>query len=200
MGHPMHSLQDVSMYLNGTICLWDGKPVYVDVDNGEGGKIMIHYLGDRKKRELVEYTDDRFDYRSVQLGYLQYENRAFYLERLPVRKTKQAVAHENTGGRSPCGRNIGISDILFSSAMNNCVLGEHMTEEEAIRGLMGGKYKSAAVSRNVAIQKEEDGTFTLWHKNIKVGKKSHNEQYFTLLSGNHSSFMKRFLEKKVCIL
>jgi hypothetical protein len=199
VGHPMHSIQDVALYLDGTLCLWDGKPVYVDVGGGTGGKIWVHYCGNRGVKDLVEYTDPRFDYRSLQLGYMQVEHRAYYVERLPWRKTKQGVAYENTFGRSPCGNQIHVGDYLMTAAMRDCVLGQHMTEEEAVRGLMGTKYKSAAVSRNVAIQKESDGKFSLWHKNIKVGQRNHNEQAFTLLSGQHSSFMKRFLEKKVCL-
>jgi hypothetical protein len=198
MGHPMHSIGDVAMYLDGTVCLWDGHPVYVDVGGGTNGKIIIYYIGSNKK-DMVEYTDDRFDYRSVQLGYMQYGSRAFYVERLPLRKTKQAVSQENVQCRAPCGHQLSISEAILAEGMRNCVLGQHMTEADAIRGLMGGKFKSAAVARNLAIQKEPEGHFTLWHKNIMVAKRNHNEQYFTLLNGEHSSFMKRFLEKKVCI-
>lgn len=198
MAKAMHNINDVQMYLDGTLCMYKGLPVYVDVGHGDGKKIMVRYVG-TDKNELIDYTSDYFDYRSLELGYLQYNASAYYFERSPARKTKQGIAYENSMGTSPAGGRIGVHDVAMTTAMRDCILGKHMTEDEALRGLLGGMYKSAAVSRNIALQVEEGSKISLWHKNHKVGEKNYNDQFFTLINGNHASFMKRFLEKKVCI-
>ena len=197
MGRKMFSAHDVSMYLDGTVCIWKGSPVYVlSVVSGTDFVDVIHLSN--KKKEKVDYTKDDFDYSSAPLGYVNYHGAVFYLERMPFRKTKQGIHYENTTCIRLDGRHAHIDDILTCASLAKTITGEYPSEQEAFSSLNNENVKSIAIDRHIAIEKAEQ-VYNLYYRNNKVASKNYNEVNFTLITSQHSSFMKKILARKVCI-
>lgn len=198
MGRKMYSAHDVSMYLDHTVCTWKGSPVLVYAGPGGDNKTVaaIHLIS--RKEEDVDYTKDDFDYSAAPLGYVNWKKEAVYLERMPVRKTKQGIHPENTVACRINGEPVYSDAIMQSTELGKTIIGEYPSEKEALSKLNDGAASSVAIDRHIAIQKEGQ-TYNLYYRNNLVGSKKYNEVNFLLKTAQHSSFMKKILGRKVCI-
>lgn len=174
MGKEYYSKEDAAMRLHGTICMYDGSPVYVDATSPgstDPGKVFIYHLGDAiklgKGYKVVDYRDDKFVYKSPPLGYMFYENKARYVSRIPDRKQRQGLSVDVVRVNPYPEYN----DSHFTSqAMSDCILGKYHTLTQA-ESLVNNGVHSVPISRRLAIVRERRGVTALAFRGRTIGYK-----------------------------
>jgi hypothetical protein len=199
MAEAFYSHGDVVMYLDGCVCLWKGKPVFISCSDT---KVKGHTLGNFSECVDIDINSDDFDYKGVKLGYVNYGKQALYVARLPWRKTKAGVHYENTACYTVQGTISNIVDLIQAKEFGEMVEGIYPSEHEALQRLVTNPYtKSVAISRNIAIARDQDNSnkYRLYYKNELVATKYFNDTHFTLIGGGGASMVKKILARNVCL-
>lgn len=166
MGAPFATPEDVSRRLHHTVCLWKGEPVSVTYRHPN---VTITHLNPKTygHAEVVDYTSDDFDYKTMPLGYMNYNVGAYYLTRMPERRSNQGLNERCVDIVSHSQNFIG-GEIIFTEAMYDCVMGKYPKLEKAIKDISGPRpaRESVAISRHVAIgrMRDRDRTFALYYR------------------------------------
>ena len=189
MGKPFHSAEDKRMKLQGSICLWKGKPFMVLAEL-PGNEVELYRLGDGT-RTKVDYTSEDFDYRSVPLGYIDYGKSAYYLTRMPHRQNKAGVSMETI---SVLGRGMHPENVFNTKAMEQCVLGEYTSFERACDEVEQGKSFSRAFHRRMAVV-GESRHIAVHYRGRLVGYKVKKGYEVQLVPSGDYSYINNILRK-----
>lgn len=165
--------QDYEARLNDGIILYRGSPHRVVTD----GRV-INLLDPTTGRTVVrgiDPADNDLDISSPTLGYINAPSYAYYLERIPSRRYKQSLdarAIRETrltiqGLNSDNGD--GYSEFLYSEYFVDSYKVGYPSFTEARKMLDNGDRKSVAVSRDVAMVKDELDIIKLYYKLELVG-------------------------------
>jgi hypothetical protein len=100
-----------------------------------------------RKAKIVDYREPEFDYRAFPLGYMNYNNNAHYLVRIPYRIQKQGLCRHAIN----CDPHIGGSDWYTSAGMRDTILNVYPKLAEALVQIEDGEARSVAVHRTFAI-------------------------------------------------
>lgn len=193
MALPYIRREDIHMRLNTTICMYEEEPYYVSTDDGrsDGNNITIYKLdGLFRPTKTIDHRDDKFSDRSVPLGYMQYEDKAHYLSRMPQRMQNQAVTRASIVGMPQ-----GLGARWFTSkAMRSCILGEHKTFKQAWKMIENGEFSSVPIHRYVAL-KLGRRDMELHYKGRLVAQWNENLDYWEYLKSDDRSFIQRAIER-----
>lgn len=177
---------DVYMRLHHTYCMYDGKPVFVNVNVGYTiGEVIIYPPGDLSatKAKVVNITDDKFKFVFPELGYFNYKNRAVYLVRRPDRNQRQGldlatctviVHNQNDSGLPP-----SVSAILSSENFIPNLEGIYPSLQEALK-LLKEDAQSVAISKRVAIGYIGRNLLGLFYDSRLIGTYNRKREVFSI--------------------
>lgn len=101
--------RDLQQRLDGTICRYKGKAVYVRC-GGDVGTLSLWYLPSSRRNnasENIKADDPYFDISTPSLGYFQaHKDRVAYASRRPMRLYKQGISPDNLMVRGIDGKNL----------------------------------------------------------------------------------------------
>lgn len=152
--------RDANQYLSGTVCYWDGNPIYVDHVDGAFNAIGYNLpMKARGENPLIraDVRDRRFNCREFNLGYvnLQSYGQAFYMSRVPHRGVQQGLCDANVmfEGRpkDPAKPPPRLRNILTDPGFAAMLRGTYPTPAEAADQL--GKSHSVAFSAELCVKK-----------------------------------------------
>jgi hypothetical protein len=200
MGRAFLSMDDVRMRLHKTVCMYKGEPVYVNVDDiGTDHKVRICPLvatpnASLEKYKLVDYREDAFDYRFMELGYLNYKGNCWFLSRNPERKNHQGLKYDCVSA-SPGDLNDHYSYInwFFSAGMNDTILGKYPKLSEALDKLRDDA-KGVAVHRDFAVRWIDTNNIGMFYREQLISIKEDVTDKFNLIPKRSTSYIQRFLE------
>jgi len=200
MAKPYFAREDAIRRLHDTICMYYGLPYYVNMeDAGDPYKVRIYplsyFYGEQRSKEkckIVDYTDEKFDYKQFPLGY-GYSKRhgGLYFSRIPDRKQQQGLSYSTLriDGRTAQG-----TSGMLSETMENCILGKYPTLAVAIDLAKSGT-AIAPFHRRMAIASIDRGLTVLKYRLRTVatfdGKKS-----FKLLDNRDKEFLRNVISKE----
>lgn len=186
--------QDAMMRLNDTICLYEGEPVYVVMSGNDQTEAVIRfYDGTSRRSKVINYTDDKFTYHPIRLGYMNIGKNTFYLTRSPVRRQKQGLSQDNIVNQS----NTRISSRWFpSKGLTHCIQGKYPSLKDALKLLNDRKTKGVAVDRDIALKLADTSTITIYFKERTVGLFDLQKRSVSWSENEMTSIIFRILERK----
>lgn len=184
---------DNNLRLSRTIIRLGEEPILVN-KFAEDGTLTYQYLKDgENRREKLKDIKEPFNLEPVPLGYCNYKGSlAFYISRLPVRRSKQGTCDENTYVEGGAAR---LSLIEFSD-VRNMILGRYPKFEEVLKRLTKRKDEPSTVafSRRFALSAWDGKRLALMYKNRVVGSVSY-EGEIELADAN--TYLSELLEKSI---
>jgi len=163
---------DYQARLHGGVILWDNVPHIIQVDGSD-----LHIL-DLTSQDYVARRinphDDRLDIGSIELGYINTEQGAYYLSRMPARQFQQSITRKSIveyflsiRGIEATGR--GRSEWLYTKAFRESYTKKYPSFNRAVELIQTEGRSSVALSRDVAITVDDLGTVKVFHKLEPVG-------------------------------
>lgn len=201
MGRAFLSMDDVRMRLHKTVCMYKGEPVYVNVDDiGQDHKVRVCPLAavanaSIDKYKLVDYREDAFDYRFIELGYFNYKNDCWFLSRNPERKNHQGLRYDCISA-SPNDLSEYHSYIqwFFSPSMHDTIMGKYPKLSEALDKLRHEDAKGVAVHRDFAVKWIDNNNIGMFYRDQLISIKDDVTDKFNLIPKRATSYIQRFLE------
>lgn len=180
---PKYLSQDLRQRLEGGIIFYNGLPHYVTQARADSSRpLHLVPITDMNGDSFsVSLDDDLLDVSSPKLGYVNHRNNAYYLSRIPARRYKQSLCLNSLEIFSPsqnmsvynAGTGAGNSnlarDILFGLSTHHMFTDSYPSSKGAIKLLQSGSVNSVALSRNVAVTRNDFGVCHVWYKNQNVG-------------------------------
>lgn len=185
------SQEEARFRLANTVVEYDGEAVYVSsVENHDDGVLRVKIVnmpldaavagGGKAQRKLINSPKFR-RFQTVKMGWCNhFENgmtQASFVERTPVRRSKQGLSAEayaaslphpnRDGGRGLMRSSLSFNQAIHSVAFCEMVRGEYPTYEDTIKMLVNNS--SIAVSHDFLIQRSGEGLLRLWYKKDIVG-------------------------------
>lgn len=195
MGLAYYSNNDAHSKLHRTIIMYDGKPYYCQ-DSGNGIHFMLWGLREDpnnvtldKIDMTVPYTDPKFDYLDIKIGYINNERNCAYLTRNPTRKIRQALGLDDINWGNISSRT------FYSKRMEECILGQHMTAQEALDSVLRSQRDGAAFHREFAVVRD-GSSVQLHHRGDVVGYKTNRKNYdlrFNLVDVGYGALLQKRL-------
>lgn len=148
MAREYHSFEMTYRYLHGSVCLYDGEPIYVTTDRKIYPKINLYKIDALNKIwKKIEVSDPLFDDRSPNLGYMNFEDNAHYLRRMPVREQNQGLRIFNVVATPAIQL-----DWFPSMNLYNCIKNIYPSYSEALDRTIKAGQEGCAFHRHVAIR------------------------------------------------
>lgn len=200
MGRAFLSMDDVRLRLHKTVCMYKGEPVYVNVDDiGTDHKVRVCPLvavanASLDKYKLVDYREDAFDYKYMELGYMNYKNNTWFLARNPERKNHQGLKYDCIHSTPYIGDEHSYINWFFSSAMHDCIMGKYPTLTEALDKLRNEDAKGVAVHRDFAVKWIDNNNIGMFYREQLISIKDDVTDKFNLIPKRSTSYIQRFLE------
>lgn len=161
--------QDFAQRLHGTICRYKDTPYKMHVD---GNKIHLIDMRNGNVGERIDARDKNLDVSSVPLGYMNWDNMAVYVKRLPTREIyRQGVCERNTRiDMLGTQKNINGNATIFSNSGYKMITDDYPNLRECLRDLRAMKgLRSVACSRFIALSINEIGVINVYFRNDLVG-------------------------------
>ena len=154
---------DLHLRLDRSICLYEGVPYFVVTEGVTGNDIKLYKLEGQLSRKpiTVDHTSNKFEDRSVPLGYYQSGETAHYLQRIASRTQNQGLRQNNITALPDLPRRE--YDWFTSKNMENCILGKYTTIVDALEKIANG-CTSVAIHRHVAIGLVDRKRIALYYK------------------------------------
>jgi hypothetical protein len=94
---PYDMVDQADMRLRNTVILVHDKPVEVLSCKKAGKSVMLQftYLPKRTVVDEIDVTDEAVNMRDLKLGYVNFDNEALYLTRIPARQQQQGLSGRN---------------------------------------------------------------------------------------------------------
>lgn len=162
---------DVRSRLHGTIIRYKNIPYYCAV--GEGNVLHLSDLSTGNLIATVDHDDVDIDISSIPLGFVNLDNPNYkicvYLKREPYRKYKQGVCLEAlTQTVLSSSKGIIGPDRLRCNGLVKTVEGKFPSLSQAIDLITKGGWTSVAISRNIAIFRQ-DSILKIYFDEKEVG-------------------------------
>lgn len=184
--------EDMTRYLDRSICRYDGLPVYVSCSQ-KFPMISIYKLDGRLGLAwmVIDHKDEKFCDRQPPLGYINWERNAFYLQNMPIRN-QRAGLRANTIIALGAGYT---GNSFTSTAMENCILGVHPKIGAAWQQLREAGFQGVAIHRNLAICSVSSRNHGLHYKGRLVALWSNPAERWEYLQGPDTSHLERIISK-----
>jgi hypothetical protein len=170
----------------------------------EGGtdqyKVLIYPLSyfynigsEKGKYRIVDYTDEKFDYKQFPLGYgYSKKQGGVYFSRIPDRKQQQGLSYQTL--RVNGAANQG-SSFMLSQAMENCILGKYPTLPEALKSVESGSSTIVPFHRRMAVSQIDRGLIALKYRLRSVAILN-DKKSFRLLDNRDKEFLRNVISKE----
>lgn len=187
---------DIAMRLEGTFVFYKKVPYYVtlpenNIEDNAGAWKYINLSpvqNPRGKKIKVDHTDPLLDTSAPTLGFMNWDSKAYYAYRKPVRKQWQGL-NSRAMGFAPMAPE---GQWWFSEAFEHMLLNKYPTVQEAIRQVEDLEVKSAAFDRRLAVEKNRGSVSLLWASvpDVRtIGYWNAKEGRFNLTPGKDTSFI-----------
>ena len=193
--------QDVNARLDEGICFFKGLPYVINTRDGNGTTGRLSKLDGSGKSINVSLTSDDLDISAPELGYINYDGRAYYVMRSPDRRYKQTLQYSSMLAQV-CGstRTIGGDNLhaaLHSSHGENMFLNVYPTLSEALAfvSTKGGKNRSMAFHRDVAVLQDSFGIVRVYFKGSEVGRIKPGTKTVSVPSGDTAWVVSKYLSE-----
>lgn len=192
MGMEVAHPEDLQRKLHGTVCLYDGIPVYVTMVQTGQLDIRLEVLDNSLKSKLkVKKTvpsDDKLEVYDIPLGYCSNNSgEYFYLTRSTRRSYNQGLLAHNIKR---------IQGYVFSvdENLSKCILGDHVSCQEAFQLVKDGESPKMAFHRHFAFS--SDGTEVyLLYRDKQIAYTDGEMVTFRLFNNDSTSIVLRELTK-----
>lgn len=187
--------EDLDLRLNNTICRYKGHPYYVQTGRADGRnsypKISLYKLDGTMSRPInVDHTSDEFDDSSPPLGYMNYNNQAIYLKRVPHRLQNQGVRQESIMS-IPSTRGHWFTSV----SMESCILGRYPSQDQAMSTLQdAGSPYGVAIHRHIALSWIDSRTLGLYYKARLIATKIYGSDW-SYLEASDSTLIRNIIGK-----
>lgn len=178
-------------------------------------------VGDEKPILSVSPTDPLFDISSPEIGYMNFDfelefeakvlkkytydnisgNMVLYFQRSPTKQWKQGLNYDSTKSYRIDGGHITLPTnwlyIFYSEGTRNMLKGEYPTVPVAVYRLLRmstEKYKTIAVSKDVALQKTDSDIIQVYVKRDNVGYILPGERTIHVKKDKNSWITRKYLE------
>ena len=189
MSRVYESLADLRMRLNGTVVLHKGDPVFVSVEDSTNWETV--YLASLTSGKNYRVSYKELDTSSPQLGYMNWKDNAYYVERISGRWQFQGLRQEGLTIRD-LGRN-AIGNYLTSKSFASCILADHPTLKSALDDVLNFRAIKRAFHRDLAVGRGAQGRINLYYKDTVIGNRVHDADKFSLIHSKGSSFIHNLL-------
>ena len=187
--------EDLNMRLAGSICTYDGEPVFVatDGDRCKWPMVRLFKCGSDmyKAWKIIDHTDPLFCDRSPILGYMNYQKQAYYLQRVPFRYQNQGLKDISITSAPRLDRYEGY---FASAAMGDCIKGIYPKKEEALANIKDG-WSGCAIHRSLAIARVDNRSTGLYYKARLVALWNDWNQSFEYIQASDSKFIKKIINR-----
>lgn len=193
---PWNDPSDIYRYLNGTICMYDGKPVYVGHDGQDKMLTLYNPVGKNDIICKIPYDDPLFDVESPRLGYMEKGEIVHYVMRVPQRQFSQGLTQRNVVFYDIDGQEsmkMGNRPLL-SQEFVDMLLGRYRPFEESLELL--DRQKEVALSRDIAMKSEGkpgDWPRSVYIRGLKVGYVVGNKRTVIVPSVSNGSLISKML-------
>lgn len=191
-GDKYETAEETKFRLEGTIVLYDGKPVYITRVNAVGAEdkkeIARVYFWElpvpkaaSAKDEVRKYLSSRhFDLTPFKMGYLNHGGAATFVSRLPIRQQRQGLCANTCTFSDVLGkpsRTLDYNTMIHSPGFIEMVEGKYPSFKDAGELLGDQRTSSIAVSRSFAFVIDNDlEALYLSHKGVKCGLALKNDR------------------------
>lgn len=165
MGYKFATVQDVQRRLDDTICKYMGVPYYVRANN-LNHTVSLFKIDDTKADAVytnVDYTANVFDFGFPEIGYINHNANAYYIERFSGRDQRMGLPRNlimYVHGKVP-------TPLFRSKGMENMLLNIYPDVKEAVRLIKDIGSTSVAISRDYALDRNEKGDLdVMYHDKI----------------------------------
>jgi len=200
MAKPYFAREDAIRRLHDTICMYYGLPYYVNMEGTDDPyKVRIYplsyFYGEQRSKEkprIVDYTDEKFDYKQFPLGYgYSKKHGGLYFSRIPDRKQQQGLSSSTLriDGKVAAG-----TAGMLSETMENCILGKYPTLDMAIDLAKRGTLV-APFHRRMAVSQIDRGLIALKYRLRSVGILE-SKKSFKLLDNRDKEFLRNVISKE----
>lgn len=193
---------DYNSRLHNSVVLYDGRPVNVIVVDHTRFDITPIHTESKDKTISIKPDDPLLDISTPPLGWMNYGNvdnpqgYAVYLERLPVRKWRQGLCHQNSHAFVLSREGLvkrNSRDYIYTKGYENLVDRTYPDLDTAIKFLVNKKI-SIALNREIGLvmkgetvsvyyKTSEVGYFNLEDRIVHIPKETNSEIISRLLSG-----------------
>lgn len=171
------TVENTGARLNGTVVMYDGRPV--QVLNAQAGtkqepiQVNLQFLPKMRDNILVSINDPKLEVRNLPLGYVNIYNDALYLTRSPCRQFKQGLSSNCVIIPRMENRDVGapsFKTLLGRAEFSDAMSGIYPTYREALDMIFNDPDKKAvAFSRRFALYRDRQlGFFELRYKGNRV--------------------------------
>lgn len=197
MGRQFTSSEDVLKRLHGTICIYEGSPVYVMFGaNCDTKHVNIHrvdtYNRYNSKNEFrrIDYTADTFRYKAFPLGYINSGDHAYYASRIPNRYQYYGLSPESIHWEP---RPADPYSVIFSSGFTDMV-GSNYPGIVDVESRLHRGARSVAFTNSLAIEKIKGRTVQLMFKGKPIAIKMTGDT-FVMFDMPEANFLRKILYK-----
>jgi len=156
MAAKFDNLEDVQGKFAGTICYYDGRPVYVKntdqkvLPDGSAAGFWLYILYSATGRgKWVELSDPLFDYKNFNIGYANEGNCAAWWYRKPNKQWKQGLKKEQLNYKMT-NMNMNFAGFQFAPAYIDMLQGKYPTLEECMKLLLAEQLNVVAFHKDFA--------------------------------------------------
>lgn len=174
---PYQNAADANQHLQGTVVMFDNRPVYVHEVFGtpEGISATLRFLPRMNDGISVSVFDPRFEAKELgsRLGYLNIGDRygALYVRRIPARQYKQGLVRGNVmiGGDARTGAVYGFNDAIRHGAWVDMMTRVYPSFDQALQMMKDNPaLPSVAFSPELALIRQDLGFYLLAYKGEQI--------------------------------
>lgn len=210
-GDKYETAEEVRMRLEGTVVLYDGKPVYItrtslragaDEEGNEHDRVWFRPLPyNNTEAEIRKLLSSRhFDLTPFKMGYMNHKGSAVFVERLASRQSKQGLCENNckTVDFATDRRVLNFAQLISSKGFVDMINGVYPSMEEA-REMFRKRAGSVAISRRFCLVNDEDlDLMYVSHKGMKCGTISPGQG--VRLATKHRYLRESFVEDRIDVI
>lgn len=192
-GDKYETAEEVKFRLENTVVLYDKRPVYItrvsmpNGDEGEGKKEIARVFfvelptGNKMAGETRKYLSSRnFDLTPFKMGYMNWNGKAIFVSRSPVRQNKQGLSAATavfTDVKGQKSADINFAYAIRAQAFVDMIDGKYPSFREAGDRLGDKETHSVAISRSFAFLIDHDlEALLLLHKGVRCGIAMKNDK------------------------
>ncbi len=194
---------DVMKRLHGTICIYNGRPVYVraHIDPKTGGysdKLVVisemqnydRYGRRDAKPTVIDYTADTFSYKAFPLGYINHMGNAYYTSRVPYRYQYYGLNPDCIAWDPHPGDTYAT---MFSTSFSDMIARNYPPMDDAEARVIAGE-RAIAVTPDIAFARVKGKVMNLLFKGKVIGIKM-NTPDWQLFDMPEKQFLTKILSR-----
>lgn len=154
MAAQFDNLEDVGGKFNQTVCVYNGKPVYVvcaETDAEIVGGFVLYIQDKNGKKQYIKLTDPKFSYKDFNLGYANSGPFASWWYRKPSKQYQQGLRHNQLSYRTSIPGTGPEEPFGYSKPFNRMLENDYPKLEDCMKWLRDKHAQAVAFHRDFAL-------------------------------------------------